>query len=66
MLEKEFKYYIANQNKLEKKYHGSFIVIKGDVVIGNYSNEIDAYRETLKKHKLRTFLIQKCSPGAKD
>jgi hypothetical protein len=63
MLDKEFKYYIDNQAELLKEYNGRFIVIKNETVIGNYSSEIDAYTETIKKHQLGTFLIQQCVPG---
>ncbi len=63
MLEKEFKYYLDNQDELVKKYDGKFIVIKSQTVIGAYNTEMDAYNETLKKHKLGTFLIQHCMPG---
>ena len=63
MLEKEFKYYLDNQGKLVKQYNGKFIVIKNKTVIGAYDTEMDAYNETLKEHKLGTFLIQRCLPG---
>jgi len=63
MLDKEFKYYIDNQEELVKKYNGKFIVIKDNSVLGAYSSEAAAYNETLKNHKLGTFLIQLCLPG---
>ncbi len=44
MLEKEFKYYLDNQEELIKKYIGRFIVIKGDEVIGDYTSESGAYK----------------------
>ena len=64
MLEKEFKYYLDHQDELLKKYNGRVIVIKGDKVIGDYSSEAEAYTESLKSHKLGTFLIQVCVPGS--
>jgi len=63
MLEKEFKYYLDNQDKLVKKYEGKFIVIKNQIVLDVYDTEMDAFYETLKEHKLGTFLIQLCLPG---
>ena len=63
MLEKEFKYYLDNQDELVKEYDGKFIVIKNHTVIGAYNTEMNAYNETLKEHKLGTFLIQHCMPG---
>lgn len=63
MLNKEFKYYLDNQNELVEKYEGKYIVIKNQTIIGAYNDEKDAYNETLKEHKLGTFLIQHCLPG---
>ena len=63
-LEKEFKYYLDNQDELVKKYNGKFIVIKNQKVIGDYSSELEAIKETSQKEKLGTFLIQKCEPGS--
>lgn len=63
MLEKEFEYYLENQNKLVLDYNGKFIVIKNQKVIGVYASHSEAYNETLKKETLGTFLIQHCLPG---
>lgn len=63
MLDKEFQFYLKNQDLLVNKYEGRFIVIKGEKVIGNYSSEIEALSETKKTHEVGTFLIQFCSPG---
>ena len=63
MLEKEFQYYIDNQDDLVKKYNGKYIVIIGNEVVGYYDNEVDAYIDSTKKYELGTFLIQLCSPG---
>ncbi len=62
-LEKEFDYYLEHQDELVKEYNGKFIVIKGNKVIGAFSSEIEAINETLEKHELGTFLVQKCEPG---
>ena len=63
MLEREFKYYLDNQAELVKKYKSKFIVIKDQTVIGAYDHEMEAHDETLKEHKIGTFLIQHCLPG---
>ena len=36
-LEKEFKYYIDNQDRLLEKYNGRILVIKDNKVLGDYS-----------------------------
>jgi len=62
-LEKEFKYYIENQNKLVKRYNNKYVVIKNKKVIGVYDSEVKAVQETSKNEPLGTFLVQKCTPG---
>jgi len=63
-LEKEFKHYLENQQKLVEQYHGKFIVIKNCKVIGVYDNELEAIEKTSKKEQPGTFLVQKCEPGS--
>lgn len=63
MLEKEFQYYLDNQDDLVIKYSNKFIVIKDHAVIGVYDSELVAFLETSKKHEQGTFLIQYCVPG---
>lgn len=63
LLEKEFNYYLSNQNELVKQYNGKFIVIKNQKVIGAYSSEVEAIETTSREHELGTFLVQKCEPG---
>ena len=62
-LEKEFKFYVANQRKLVRKHRNKYVVIRNEQVIGVFDDELDAIRETTKKHELGTFLVQKCEPG---
>ena len=62
-LEKEFDYYLQNQEELVNKYNGKHIVIKDCKVIGFYNSDIEAVEETAKNHELGTFLVQLCSPG---
>ncbi len=63
-LEKEFQYYIDNQEDLVQKHKGKFLVIKGQEIIGAYDSEMEAIEETSKNHELGTFLVQKCEPGS--
>jgi hypothetical protein len=66
LLVDNFKYYLKHQNEFVKLFDGRFIVLKNKKVIGDYATYHEAYHDTLKKHKLGTFIIQKCSPGEKD
>ena len=63
MLEKEFKYYLDNQEELVKKYNGKFLVIIGEDIKNVYDTEDQAYFESEKKYELGTFLIQFCDSG---
>ena len=62
MLDKEFKFYKDNQKKFLSKYQNKVIVVKDTSVVGVYDDEATAYNESISKHKLGTFLIQKCVP----
>jgi len=61
VLEKEFQYFVDNQNDLFKQFPEQYLVIKDQKVIGVYDNKIDAYFETQEEHELGSFLIQFCS-----
>ncbi len=63
MLEKEFNYYLDNQEEFVKKYNGKFIVIVGEEVVGDYITEQDAYIKSLERFKPGEFLIQHVEPG---
>ena len=63
-LEKEFEYYLKNQEQFVKQYNGRVLVIKDCAVIGVYDSDQEAIEETTKEHELGTFLVQLCEPGA--
>ncbi len=65
-IEIEFRYYLAHQDELIEKYRGKFIVIHGQKVIGAYDNEKAAIQETVKKHELGTFIVQKAAYGSSE
>jgi len=63
MLEKEFQYYLDNQEDFVKKYSNKFLVIKDQQLVGVYETKESAYDEATSKFELGTFLIQQCLPG---
>jgi hypothetical protein len=65
-LEKEFKYYLDNQDEIVDKFNGKVLVIKDNKVEYDAENLYEAYKWGIDRYKLGTFLIQKCSPGNKD
>lgn len=62
-LASEYRYYLDNKSELLKKYKDTFIVIKGDDVIGSYPTMEEAVEETKKTHDLGTFLVQHVIEG---
>lgn len=64
MLEKEFKYYVDNQQNLLKEYNGKFIVIRNNEVVGSYNSHIEAYNASKGAYDPGTYLIQHCIPGS--
>lgn len=63
MLEKEFKYYLDNQDELVKKYNHRFIVIIGNDIVGDYPTMDEAFADSIGKYEMGTFLIQECTEG---
>lgn len=62
-LEKEFEFYLKNQESLVKEHHGKIVVIKGEEILGFFEDEISAITETKEKHEMGTFLVQQVAPG---
>ncbi|MEO7667095.1 MAG: hypothetical protein ABIU97_08705, partial [Dehalococcoidia bacterium] len=62
-LQRDFNYYLDNQDEMVEKYDGKVIVIKDCAVLGAYDDEITAVTETQKVHQLGTFLVQRVSRG---
>jgi len=62
-LQKEFNYYVANQDEIVKQYQGKQVVIKGEEIIGHYEDMMQAIKETMKTHALGTFMVHPCEPG---
>lgn len=62
MLDREYNYYKQNQKTFLEKYRGKVLVIRDEKIIGVYEDEATAYKESVSKYGLGTFLIQKCVP----
>ncbi|MDR1722693.1 MAG: DUF5678 domain-containing protein [Tannerella sp.] len=63
MLKDLFLWYLANQDRLVKRYNGKYVAISGNKVVGSYDSDCKAVAETEKKYPLGTFIVQKCTPG---
>lgn len=65
-LDREYQYYIDNQDELAKQYSGRYLVIKDKSIKGAYETEIEAYQKATEQFDLGTFLIKPCLPKAAD
>ncbi len=63
MLEKEFNFYLNNQDKLVQDYEGKYLVIIEEEIVGVFNSDEEAYFESEKKYEAGTFLIQFCEAG---
>ena len=65
MLEKEFQYYLQNQDELVKAHFGQYVIIKDDEVLGAFSSEVEAILHAKKNLHLQlgTFMVHQCLPG---
>lgn len=61
MQERDYKWFKENYFTISEEYGNSFVVIKNKKVIGSFDNYGDAVRETVKKEKLGTFIVQFCN-----
>ncbi|MDR3050057.1 MAG: hypothetical protein LBV16_09565 [Elusimicrobiota bacterium] len=60
MEDKNFKFFYDRMPELYKKYGHKFLVVKDCAILADYDDFDTALKETLKKEKLGTFLIQEC------
>lgn len=63
MLEKEFKYYLDNQDQIVTEYNGKYVVIVGEKVVNAFDSLEEAYSKSLEEYEEGKFLIQLCTPG---
>ncbi len=63
MLDKEYQYYLEQQEELLKQYSGKFLLIKDEKIVSVHDSEQEAYENAIKNNfELGTFLIQHCLP----
>lgn len=62
MIDKEYQYYKNNLKEFLKQYKNKVLVIKDEALVGIYDDEESAYKDSVSKFKLGTFIIQRCIP----
>ena len=63
MLEAEFRFFLSHQEDLFRKYPNKHLLIRGNGIVGVYSDHMKAYRRGRDRYGLGQFLIQHCLPG---
>lgn len=64
MPESQLDMYIKNQEKLLEKFNGKLISVGNGQFLGEYPNELAAYRDMVRRGiKEGDFIIVKCTPG---
>jgi hypothetical protein len=58
VVQRQYDFYLANQDDLVKKYLGRWIVITGESVVGDFPTEEDASAFASASHRDGTFVIQ--------
>ena len=60
-----FHYYLKHQDELVEQYDGKLLAIKDNAVIGVYDSDL-AIEHTAKTEKFGNFIVQLCSPVARE
>jgi len=63
MLQKEFEWYLENQEDIVKQYNGKYLVISGHKVLYASVDKNDAYNKGIDLAGLGNFILQRCTPG---
>ena len=63
MIQNEFTFYKANQDKIVQGHIDEFVVIKNQQILGYYKFEEDAFNSMVDE-ELGTFMVKRCQkPG---
>lgn len=62
-LQKQFDYYVTNQDALVEKYRGKYVVIANESVVETFDSEMGAYAFATERFVPGTFMIQLVMPG---
>ncbi len=63
MIDELFKYYLAHQDELVKRYDGKYLVITANGVQGAYDSMAEGYDYALKTFGKGNFMLQLCTEG---
>jgi len=58
LLDKQYQFFLRNQEMLLAKYEGGFVVIHDEQVVDSFGSERDAYIYSVKHFQIGTFFIK--------
>ena len=59
----EFNLYLSKQDEFVKDHDGEWVVIKGNEILGFYTEQLEAIEETQKEYEIGTFMVQHITKG---
>jgi hypothetical protein len=62
-LEKEFEFFMDNQESLTSEHNGKVLVLHDRSVVGVFDDKLSAYLDAKERFAPGTFMIQECIPG---
>ena len=62
-IDRQFQYFIDNQNMLVKDYEGKVIILHNNAVAGAFDSNSEAYLFGKRSFDSGTFIMQKCVNG---
>jgi hypothetical protein len=65
MMQDDFDFYDANQDKIVDGHIDEFVIVKNTQVMGYYGDEMDAFA-SMRNEIPGTFMIKKCKPKGQD
>ncbi len=60
-MDADFRWFIANQDELVKRYNGKTLAIRDKVVLGAYDSAVEAVNKT--SYPMGEYMVQLCIPG---
>ena len=62
-VDRQFQFFLDNQDELVLSYDGKIIVVQNNSVKGAFDSTLDAYLYGKRNFELGTFIVQKCISG---
>ena len=61
MLSQDYEWFLKNYSTIFDQYGDTYVAIKNQKILGNYSSYAECVRSTSKSEKMGTFIVQHCN-----